>query len=1206
MKEYPLRPSIKVTYKTTLIQHPMRENVRPKSWRWRISQRYVSALLLISPAVCMATANNTQTARWHEQHVTNTVANNMYTVKNVLNYIEKNSNYVFVYNAEVQKMMPNKVRVNLDGRPALQILDEMCASTALTYKAQGNQISLTQTKNAQSGQPNKAQKRRIKGNVSDAKGEPIVGATISEKGGTGGTITDINGDFTLDLAPDNAITISYVGFKPQTLKPTDGIHVTLDEQAKGLDEVVVIGYGTKKKANLIGAVSTVGAEELKDRPVTNLGQMLQGQVPNLNISFNTGTPGEAATLNIRGKTSITNSGAPLVLIDGVEGSIDRINPNDIESVSVLKDAASAAIYGARAGFGVVLITTKNNKDGQAHITYNGRFSFSAPTTKTNFMTVGYDVARLVDEFNTATTGSSYSELNADDYKMLEERRYDVTENPARPWAVVSQNDGLYHYYGNFDWYNYIFNFAQPTWNHNLSVNGGTEKMNYMISGGMNDHDGLYALSTDKYSTRTLMAKFNAEVTPWLKVFSTASLFKSKYKQAGYDYEDGGNVANLAFHAMPWIVPVNPDGTNVYILPNSNNKPADGFAAMLRTGNGFTQVGKTEQTYAIGAVLKLMEGLEFTGKITYRNYAKEKLARSASFVYARKPGQELTANGWPFNNRLKDGRDTYENYVYDFYANFHRTFANVHNVSAVVGTNYERGHYKFVEPSGRDLTSEVLNDLSLSTGDKSVKSSQNEFALMGYFARLSYDYAGKYLVEANMRYDGTSRFPRNHRWGFFPSLALGWRISEEAFFEPVRPTISNLKLRASVGSLGNQITDNSAKFNNNTFYPYMRLITLKPTTNLNYIFDNAQAVYASLGAPTSGSLTWETIVTQNAGLDVGLFNNRLSLVLDVYSRTTKDMLAAARALPAVYGYNAPYENNGELRTNGFELVVGWNDKFNLAGKPFYYGVNLTLADSKTKITKFKGNESKVLGQDYEGMEWGEIWGYRIKGIYQSDQEAIDRGVDQSFLGTRFTDKAGDLIFDDVDGSTKIDQGKGTLDDHGDLVRIGNAMPRYNYGITVNMAWMGFDFSMFWQGIGKQNVYPGGNNMLFWGPYARAYSSFIPEDFPSKVWSKNNRNAYFPRPVADLARSFAMSRPNDRYLQNLAYCRLKNLTVGYTLPKTLTKKVYLEKVRLYFSGENLFITSKLKSDYIDPEQMMHDTNGRVYPFSKTFSFGLDVSF
>ena len=1184
----------------------MRENVYIKTWRWRIAQRYVSALMLLAPVACMASTSATLAAIGHGQLTALTAGNSMYTVKSVLSYIEKNSNYVFVYNAEVQKMMPNRVRVNLDGRPALQILDEMCAATGLAYKAQGNQISLAQAKNAQSGQPDKGQKRRIKGNVSDAKGEPIVGATISEKGGTGGTITDINGDFALELTPGNLVTVSYVGFKPQTVKPTEGMHVTLDEQTRGLDEVVVIGYGTKKKANLIGAVSTVGAEELKDRPVINLGQMLQGQVPNLNISFGTGTPGESATLNIRGKTSLTNSGAPLVLIDGVEGSIDRINPNDIESVSVLKDAASAAIYGARAGFGVVLITTKSNKDGQAHINYNGRFRFSAPTTKTDFMTVGYDVARLVDEFNTAKTGSSYSGLNADDYKMLEKRRYDTTENPARPWVVVDPQDGRYHYYGNFDWYNYIFNFSQPTWNHNLNVSGGTDKMNYMISGGMNDHDGLYALNTDKYSTRTLMAKFNAEVTPWLRVFSTASLFKSKYKQAGYDYEGGGNVGNLVFHAMPWIVPVNPDGTNVYLLPNNKDKPADGFAAMLRTGNGFTQVNKTEQTYAIGAVLKVMEGLEITGKLTYRNYAKEKQARAANIQYAIRPNEVLTASGWPFNNKLKDGRDTYENYVYDLYANFHRTFADVHNVSAVVGSNYERGHYKFVEPAGEDLTSDVLNDLALSTGAKSVKSSQNEFALMGYFARLSYDYNGRYLVEANMRYDGTSRFPRNHRWGFFPSVALGWRISEEAFFAPVRPVVSNLKLRASLGSLGNQITDNSAKFNKNTFYPYMRLISLANTTTLNYIFDNAQATYASLGDPTSGSLTWETIVTQNVGLDVGLFNNRLSLALDVYRRTTKDMLAAARALPAVYGYNAPYENNGELRTNGFELVVGWNDKFNLAGKPFYYGVNLTLADSKTKITKFKGNESKVLGQDYEGMEWGEIWGFRIKGIYQSDQEAIDRGVDQSFLGSRFTDKAGDLIFDDVDDSKKIDIGKGTLDNHGDLVRIGNSTPRYHYGITVNMAWMGFDFSMFWQGIGKQNIYPGGNNMMFWGPYARAYSSFIPKDFPAKVWSTDNRGAYFPRPVADLARELAMSKPNDRYLQDLAYCRLKNLTFGYTLPKSLTKKAYLEKVRIYFSGENIFITSKLKSDYLDPEQMTYDSNGRVYPFSKTFSFGLDVSF
>ena len=374
----------------------MRENVYIKTWRWRIARRYVSALMLLTPVACMASTSATLAAIGHGQLTALTAGNSMYTVKSVLSYIEKNSNYVFVYNAEVQKMMPNRVRVNLDGRPALQILDEMCAATGLAYKAQGNQISLAQAKNAQSGQPDKGQKRRIKGNVSDAKGEPIVGATISEKGGTGGAITDINGDFTLELTPGNLVTVSYVGFKPQTVKPTEGMHVTLDEQTRGLDEVVVIGYGTKKKANLIGAVSTVGAEELKDRPVGSVGQMLQGQVPNLNITFASGTPGETTTLNIRGATSIANTGAPLVLIDGVESSIDRVNPKDIESISVLKDAASAAIYGARAGFGVVLITTKNNKDGQAHISYNGRFSFSAPTTKTDFMTVGYDVARLVD------------------------------------------------------------------------------------------------------------------------------------------------------------------------------------------------------------------------------------------------------------------------------------------------------------------------------------------------------------------------------------------------------------------------------------------------------------------------------------------------------------------------------------------------------------------------------------------------------------------------------------------------------------------------------------------------------------------------------------------------------------------------------------------------------------------------------------------
>ena len=1173
----------------------MREKSRQKTKRVHMMHRSLSALLLMAPLGMLASPLGS----YRVTNVNYSVAAEQQTVGSVLSFIEKNSQYVFLYNADVQKLLQRKVSITLGNRSMSDILNDLCKAVGLSSHTSGNQITLTTTTSTATA---KTGRRAISGKVTDATGEPIIGATISEKGGRNGTTTNVNGEFSLEVNPENMLTISYVGFAPQTVKARDAMHITLAEESKGLDEVVVIGYGTKKKANLIGAVSTVTADELKDRPVSSAGQMLQGQVPNLNISFSSGTPGESTKMNIRGATSIVNSGAPLVLIDGVEGDLDRVNPNDIESISVLKDAASAAIYGARAGFGVIIVTTKSNKDGQAHITYNGRFSWSAPTTKTKFMTNGYQTAKLVDTFFNATSGGSYSKLTPDDYNELEARQYDTTENPARPWVVVSPIDGRYHYYGNFDWYNYLFDFTQPTWNHNLSISGGNNKMNYMLSGGMNDHDGVFALSTDKYRTRNLMAKFNAEVTSWFRIFSSASLFKSKYTQPGYDFEDGGNVCNLTFHAMPWIVPVNPDGTNVYTLPNSGDRPADGFAAMLRTGNGFSTVNKTEHTYAVGGVLKLMEGLELTGKMTYRTFIKDKLFRMASFQYSERPNEMKTANSGFFGNRLKDSRATTDVYVYDLYGNYHKTFAEAHNLAIMAGMNYERGSYKWVEPSGKDLLSETLNDLNLSVGAKSVKGAQHEYALLGYFGRISYDYLGKYMAEVNMRYDGTSRFKSSDRWGFFPSVALGWRVSEEKFFHNLLPVVSNLKLRASIGSLGNQVTDGYS----NPYYPYIRLITLDNMTKLNYIFNNAQAMYATIGSPVSGSLTWEKVVTSNAGLDVGLLNNRLALTLDVYQRNTKDMLATSLTLPAVYGYAVPLENNGELRTRGFELSLSWNDKFLLAGKPFYYGITASLADSKSKLTKFRGNETKILGQNYEGMEWGEIWGYKVQGIYQTNAEVAARGVDQSFLGSKFSDQAGDLIFEDLDGNHKINNGKGTLSDHGDLVKLGNSQARYHYGFSLNLSWYGFDMSMFWQGIGRQNMYPGDNNMMFWGPYSRAYSSFIPADLPGKVWSENNRDAYFPRAGQDQARWFAMSKVNDRYLQNLAYCRLKNLTIGYTLPKILTKKIYLDKVRFYFSGENLFTMTKLKSDYLDPEQMTTDRNGRVYPFSKTFSFGVDVSF
>lgn len=1131
-----------------------------------------------------------------------TLTGNGMSLQQAFESIEKQAQVSITYN---RTKLNVKQTIDADYRdmPASAVLSRLLEGSGFTFRQEGSYLIIVPAEPAADQVADRTGKRTVTGIVTDASDMPVIGASVTEKGTANGTVTDIDGRFSLSVTDKAILRVSYIGYRPQETKATPGkaMTIVLQEDAKALEEIVVVGYGTQKKANLIGAVSAISSDELKDRPLSNVGQALQGQVPNLNITFASGTPGEATRLNIRGATSIVNQGAPLVLIDGVEGSIDRLNPNDIESISVLKDAASAAIYGARAGFGVILVTTKTGRDGSARIAYNGRYSFSAPTTKTDFISTGYDAARIVDAFNVANTGSSYSNYTAADYAQLEARRYDTTENPARPWTVVG-SDGKYRYYANFDWYNYLFDFSQPTWTHNLSATGGTSAFNYMVSANINEREGIYAISTDKYSTKTLTSKFSSQVNPWLKLTATAMLFKSKYKAPGYDYEDGGNFGNLMFHAMPYVMPYNPDGSNVYTYAPSANRPADGFVGMIRTGEGFTEVKKTQSTYSFNAVARLADGLDLTGNVSYKLYAKDKTFRQSGFTYSEQPGVLLQANTGFFQNRLREIHTEEEYFVYDLYATYQKTFGEHHNLNAVAGVNHETGRYKNISARIAGLLSTTLNDLALGTGTQTVQGGQYEYALLGYFGRVSYDYAGRYLAEVNMRYDGTSRFPSDSRWGFFPSIALGWRLSDEPFFAPLRNVADNVKLRASIGSLGNQVTDGYA----NPYYPYIRRVQVKQTSLFNYIFDNASASYITLDAPVSGSLTWETIVTKNLGIDLGFFNNRLTATVDIYQRDTKDMLASSLTLPDVYGFSAPLENNGRMRTKGYELVLSWNDRFNLMGKPFAYGLSVTLADSQSKLTEYKGNETKTLGSNYEGMEWGEIWGYRVDGIYKTTQEATDRGVDQSFINSRFTSEAGDLIFADIDGNRKINNGKGTLEDHGDLVKLGNRQARYQYGFNLTAAWNGVDFAAFFQGIGRQHIYPGGNNMMFWGPFARAYSSFIPTDFEGKVWTPENTDSYFPRAAGDLARLGAMSQVNSRYLQNLAYCRLKNLTVGYTLPTSLTRKAKIDKVRLYFSGENLFTLTKLKSDYLDPEQMTVDSNGRVYPYSKTFSFGIDVTF
>ena len=527
------------------------------------------------------------------------------------------------------------------------------------------------------------------------------------------------------------------------------------------------------------------------------------------------------------------------------------------------------------------------------------------------------------------------------------------------------------------------------------------------------------------------------------------------------------------------------------------------------------------------------------------------------------------------------------------------------------SNYETKSYEDLTVSKDGLLSDELNDFNLAKGENTVVTGgKNKYALFGVFYRANYDYKGRYLFEASGRYDGSSRFKKGHRYGFFPSFSAGWRISEEPFYGALKNTVDNLKLRLSYGTLGNQQVG---------YYDYLQQIETGKV--LNYSFgDKEKASYAYETAPNASDLTWETVVTKNIGLDIGIFNNRLNISADAYIRDTKDMLMPGKALPSVYGAKSPNMNAADLRTKGWELVVAWNDRFNVMDKPFNYGVSFGIGDNVSKITKYD-NPNKEISSPYVGQRLGDIWGYMVDGYFATDEEAANYGVDQSvvnyIINNAVVDRglhAGDMKYLDLDGNNKIEQTV-SANDIKDQRIIGNSLPRYTYSIRLNAEWNGIDFSVFFQGVGKQDWYPSSDAFAFWGPYSSPAPSFIPKDFLADVWSVDNPDAYFPRPRGYIAWTDgrSLSSVNNRYLQSLAYCRLKNLTVGYTLPVKWLSKIHVQKARLYFSGENLLTLDRLDTDYIDPEAAAAGTNWKTgktnalsYPFSKTYSFGIDITF
>lgn len=1136
-------------------------------------------------------------------------------VEQLLKEVKKQTGYNVFFNESIVPVN-NRLEVSYEQTKLSTVLDDLSSRYRLNYTIVDRNIVLsganeTNSKTIEVGQ----QQLRITGRVSNTKGEVLSGVTVTEMGSTNAVISNSNGEYNITLgSKESTLRFSFLGYAPKDIKPTGSVqNVQLEETVNELSDIVVVGYGTQKRENLTAAASIVDPALLKSRPGGNASSLLQGTVPNMQVKFSTGRPGANGSFNIRGVNSISSSANPLVIIDGFEGDINRINPNDIESVTVLKDASAAAVYGARASYGVIIVTTKSGDSGNTNIMYSGQTSLSSPTTSTDYETRGYYSAAINDKFFSQYAGTSYTRYTDDDYYQLWIRRDDKTEHPDRPWVVIDKRDGRdsYVYYGNTDWYSYLFDDKRPMQSHDLSVVGASDHIRYTLSGNYYDQKGIFRQNPDQIKRYNLRSKVDFQVKPWLDINTNLSYFNS-----AYGYPGSGGVENTfnssVSHGLASIVPQNPDGTLVYATTISNYNVMDGYSAMLTQGLHHNMDKISEFSPTIEAVLKPLKGLELRSSYRFIHYNYQTLNRSVNIPYSKYPGEVLNITTGIGNNRLSETQINHYFQGVNTYATYAHNLQSGHSFKLMGGMNYETRYIKDLKAARDGLLSDQLTDFELATGDViEVNGGQNEYALFGVFYRANYNFKDRYLFEAAGRYDGTSRFAKGQRYGFFPSFSAGWRLDREEFFQNWdQSTLSSFKLRASYGSLGNQQVG---------YYDYLQKIDAGRV--LKYSFgDGTVAPYATETAPNSSALTWETVNTTNFGIDMELFKSRLSFAGDIYWRETLNMLTAGKTIPSYYGAAIPKENASDLMTKGWELSLRWKDKFDLAATPFSYYVGVGLGDNTSKITRFD-NPNKNLANFYEGQKLGQIWGYEVNGYFKTDDEAKNYDVDQKSVNTIINSsaldqglRAGDLKFEDLNGDKVISLGDNTLANPGDRRVIGNSLPRYNFNFTTGGSWKGIDLSVFFQGIGKQNWYPGTEASNFWGPYARPYATFIPRDFLSQVWSEENPDAYFPRPRGYVAlnntnRSLGVA--NTKYLQDLMYIRLKNLTIGYSIPETTVSKIGLTRLRVYLSGENIWTYTKLKSKYVDPEQAatlntynVSTSTAKTYPWAKTFMFGLDI--
>lgn len=1053
----------------------------------------------------------------------------------------------------------------------------------------------------------------ITGKVTDESGEPLIGVNVQVKGTTKGTATDFEGQFELEDVNENAVLVfSYIGYQTVEI-PLDArryIAVTMIADSELLDEVVVVGYGTQKKVNVTGAITSVSDEYMHSRPGSTVSQLLQGQSSGVDLGVsNTGyAPGAEMSIDIRGMSSLSGT-SPLVVVNGIPGKLDNLNPEDIESISILKDAAAAAIYGARASNGVILVSTKTGRNRPLSATYSGSLTINSPMELPSMLD-SYTFARVHNEAAQNSGARYYRNEVVDRIIAYQNEDWDYLRQfmpeGSTHFETVPLSSGTWgtkwDSHANYDWLDFYFGNAVNHRN-NFSIDGGTDRLLYYFSAGHVEENSYIQHTDDTYKRLNFSGRITSSITDWWDFTIETRFTKASRVRPNLNYDNGSSdyldFFKTVFQAFPTNALYDGYGNINNFMGNFRN-----LYETMKYG-GVNNFSNNTQQYTFYTSINPLKGWTINADYTYRTYARYETDVVKRIPYNRVDNS--VAYHGNVNGFITKHNDDYY-WTTNVYSSYDFNAESGHHFGLLAGLQFEYDATRYLFAQQNNLLVPEVPSLSTAIGSLQATDALNHWATQGYFGRLNYNYKEKYLFESNLRYDGTSRFAEGSRWGFFPSASVGWLPSREAFWENISPYVNSLKLRGSWGALGNQ---------NVSPYQDLALVPINSGT-VDWLFDyNGEFPLGYTGTPDipSPGLTWETVSTKNLGVDMAFLDYQLILGFDVFERNTTDMIGPAEQKPGVLGKGVPSTNNASLQTRGWELEVGWKQQIS---SDFSYSLSFNIYDNQTTITQYS-NPSNLINSWYVGKVAGEIWGYESNGLFKNEEE-IASHADQSHIYGNW--RSGDVKYEDLNGDGKVNEGDRTLDNPGDLRIIGNRSPRYQFGISGSLNFKGFDFSMLWRGTGKRDIdhhLTDYGSQPYFGFLTQTWSSIndihldyfrdSPGDKYTGLYEGDeniNLDAWLPRPYLSSVENPKNRKISTRYLLDGAFIRLQYVQLGYNLPDQLLSKVGLTKMRVHLTGDNLLTFSHLPKG-VDPVAVTgFYTFGTTYGVGRGFTFGLTVQY